>query len=131
MKTLIEQLRSNIEKEKDRTALIYKDRMLTREGLYLLSSRIAARVIELGGKKESIVPILLPRGPEYIASELGILMAGAAFAPLSVEYPAERVDYIKKDSGCPFLIDSEFIEKALKCEPVKEPVKTCGRTQRW
>lgn len=124
MKTLIEQLRSNIEKEKDRTALIYKDRMLTREGLYLLSSRIAARVIELGGKKESIVPILLPRGPEYIASELGILMAGAAFAPLSVEYPAERVDYIKKDSGCPFLIDSEFIEKALKCEPVKEPVKT-------
>ena len=53
---------------------------------------------------------ILERGFEYIASIIGILRAGAAYSPLSTEYPKDRVAFIIKDSGADFAVDAEFLE---------------------
>ena len=53
---------------------------------------------------------MLDRSNEYIASIIGVLKSGAAYSPLSMSYPRDRIEYIKKDSGADFVIDAEFLE---------------------
>ena len=62
---------------------------------------------------------------EFLAAELGILKSGAAFAALSPEYPKERVAYILKDCGAPFLLDDNFLEEASG-EPLAEAEEVSG-----
>ena len=80
----------------DKTAIVCDDKKLSYHQLDILSSKIAARLIKKGAGKEKIYPIVLKRCIEYIASIIGILKAGAAYAPLSPDYPQDRIDYIMK-----------------------------------
>lgn len=121
MKTFIAQFQEIVKEKPGQTALVYKDRQVTYEELDALSGRIAACLLDRGVQKEKIYPIVLPRGIEYIAAEIGILKAGAAFSPLSVEYPKDRIDYIKKDCRCDFIIDDAFIKETRKYAPLGTP----------
>lgn len=94
----------------DKTALVCQGKSMTYAELECLSAKIASRLLRKGAKKEKIYPIILERGFLYIASILGILRAGAAYSPLSTEYPKDRVAYIIKDSGADFAVDEEFLE---------------------
>ncbi len=118
MKTFVQQFQDIVKSNGERTALVYQNERVTYRQLDELSGRIAARLLERGAEKEKIYPIVLERGIDYIASEIGILKAGAAFSPLSVEYPKDRVDYIQKDCACDFLIDAAFMKEARQCQPL-------------
>jgi amino acid adenylation domain-containing protein len=56
-----------------------------------------------------LVGIKLERGKYMIISLLSILKLGAAYVPLDMDYPAERIDYIVKDSVCKVVISKEEI----------------------
>jgi len=58
------------------------------------SADIAARLQANGVGKGDIVPIALERGPDVVIAMLGILRAGAAYTPLDLEYPPERLAHI-------------------------------------
>ncbi|TPG14636.1 amino acid adenylation domain-containing protein [Sphingomonas koreensis] len=55
------------------------------------SSRIANFLRARGVGTESLVPILLARGPGMIEAMLGVLKAGAAYIPIDPDYPPERI----------------------------------------
>ena len=97
-------------KTPDKIALVCGDDRLTYRQLDQLSSKIAARLIRNGAKKEKIYPIVLDRSCMYIAAIIGVLKSGAAYSPLSVGYPKDRVEYIKKDSGADLIIDKDFLD---------------------
>jgi non-ribosomal peptide synthetase component F len=44
---------------------------------------------------------------------LGILKSGAAYLPIDLRYPAERVAFILEDAGVPFLISQRSLEATL------------------
>ena len=44
---------------------------------------------------------------------LGILKAGAAYLPIDLRYPAERVAFILEDAGVPLLISQRSLEATL------------------
>ncbi|MBC8951227.1 MULTISPECIES: non-ribosomal peptide synthetase [Xenorhabdus] len=44
------------------------------------------------------IAVMLPRGPEMMAAIYGVLKAGAAYVPVDPSYPANRRDYIIRDS---------------------------------
>ena len=69
------------------------------------AEKIAAALKGKGTKRGTFIPILLPRGIDYIAAEIGALRACCGYAPILPEYPPDRVDYIKKDCRAPFIID--------------------------
>ena len=104
----------------DKTAIVCGDKKLSYHQLDILSSKIAARLIKKGAGKEKIYPIVLKRCIEYIASIIGILKAGAAYAPLSPDYPQDRIDYIMKDCGADFLIDKKFLKGIETEQPVEK-----------
>lgn len=80
MKTFVQQFQDIVKSNGERTALVYQNERVTYRQLDELSGRIAARLLERGAEKEKIYPIVLERGIDYIASEIGILKAGAAFS---------------------------------------------------
>ena len=94
----------------EKTALVCNEEKMTYAQLEQLSTKIASRLLRSGARKEKIYPIVLERSMEYIASIIGILRAGAAYSPLSTEYPKDRVAFIIKDSGADFAIDDSFLE---------------------
>ncbi|MFC8361396.1 amino acid adenylation domain-containing protein [Streptomyces griseorubiginosus] len=55
---------------------------------------------------ESRVAVVLDRGPELIASLLGVWKAGAAYVPVDPSTPAERVAAIVETSGARVVLDA-------------------------
>ena len=110
MKNFIEQFLENVNLHPDKTALVFDGESMSYRELETLSARIASRLIRLGACKEKIYPIVLERGFSYIAAVIGILRSGAAYSPLSAEYPKERVDFIVSDSGADLIIDDAFLD---------------------
>ena len=110
MQNFVEHFMQTVSEHPNKTALVWQEQMMTYAELEELSSKIASRLLRRGAKKEKIYPIVLERGFFYIASMLGILRAGAAYSPLSTEYPKDRVAYIISDSSADFAVDAAFLE---------------------
>ncbi|MBR3537785.1 MAG: non-ribosomal peptide synthetase, partial [Eubacterium sp.] len=109
MRSFIDCFLENVRTRPDKTALVFEEKRMSYQELEILSAKIASRLIRRGAGKEKIYPILLERGFSYIASIIGVLRAGAGYAPLSTEYPKNRVDYIVADCGADFVIDDAFL----------------------
>ncbi|MBO1334079.1 non-ribosomal peptide synthetase [Streptomyces sp. VRA16 Mangrove soil] len=65
---------------------------------------IAGRLARNGVGVESVVGVLLDRGPELLAAMLGAWRAGGGYVPLDPEYPAERWLSLLADSGAEALV---------------------------
>ncbi len=84
-------------------------RKTTYEELNLLRMRIAGKLKTYNFVLGTPIIVLLDRNVEYIGSYLGILSAGLAYVPLSMEYPQDRINYIKDNCGSPLIINDEFL----------------------
>ncbi|RPB02033.1 hypothetical protein L873DRAFT_1788049 [Choiromyces venosus 120613-1] len=71
----------------------------TYEQLDILSTRFALRLLEHlpHGKTGHAIPVLLPQSPELYIALIGILRAGAAFVPLNLDAPVERIRFVVGD----------------------------------
>ncbi|WP_439940748.1 amino acid adenylation domain-containing protein [Streptomyces sp. BBFR115] len=65
---------------------------------------IAGRLAREGVAVESVVGVLLDRGPDLLAAMLGAWRAGGGYVPLDPEYPAERWAALLADSGAQALV---------------------------
>ena len=83
--------------------------------------RVAGKLRAEGLQKGDAVLIAASRSIGYITAILGVLMAGGVYVPLSDRYPAERIAYIRADSGAKFTIDDAFVAAAMQTEPVAVP----------
>ena len=121
MDLFLKQWKENVKRYGSKPAIIDQDgkRETTYRELDELSGRICTALREKGVKKGDIIPVCLERRMEFVAAELGILKSGCAFAALSPEYPKERIAYIQKDCGAPFLFEDDFLTEALG-EPFSE-----------
>ncbi|MGI8569174.1 MAG: AMP-binding protein [Methylocella sp.] len=66
-----------------------------------------------GISPESPVGIALERSAEMVVALLAILKAGAAYLPLDLEYPAERLRFMLKDSSTKLLLTTSTIAEHL------------------
>ncbi len=81
---------------------------LTNRGLNEQSNRLACLLIEKDVQVDSVVGIMMRRSIGLIIGIIGILKSGAAYLPIDFNSPAERIDYMLKDSGAKFLVDEKF-----------------------
>ncbi|WP_395698033.1 amino acid adenylation domain-containing protein [Methylocella sp.] len=84
----------------DRPAVLYgTDGVLTFAELDRLSDACARRLAAAGARPGAFIGLALPRSPEAIVGMLGILKAGAAFAPLDPAQPAEHLAFIAAETA--------------------------------
>jgi len=94
----------------DRTALVFEGKEITYQALNELANQLGAYLKKnYNIQREEPVPIKLARSEWIVISLLAILKAGGAYLPLDPDHPQERIDYIRKDSGCRVLIDEALL----------------------
>ncbi|ACZ86404.1 non-ribosomal peptide synthase/polyketide synthase [Streptosporangium roseum] len=81
------------------TAVVHEDESLTYEELDARAEALARRLRARGAGPERIVAVVVPRSAELMVALLGVLKSGAAYLPVDVDYPADRVAYMLTDSG--------------------------------
>ncbi len=88
----------------DREAIVHGSHVLSWADLDARSDKFAACLRQRGVQSESCIALLLERSPRFVAAALAVLKAGAAYLPLDVGTPDERLDYILADSGAQLLL---------------------------
>lgn len=108
----IQLFKKDIESNYTKIAIIDKNcqRSTSYEQLDKLSDKVADKLHSFGYSKNSFIIVKLDRSMEYVAAYLGILKAGLAVVPAAINYPDDRVAYMKKDCNAKHIIDEEFFE---------------------
>ncbi|NJP79518.1 amino acid adenylation domain-containing protein, partial [Streptomyces sp. AA8] len=89
--TLVTRFAGQAAETPDATAVVYEDRELTYRQLDELSDGLAGELAAAGAGPDRIVAVAVPRSAELMVSLLGVLKSGAAYLPLDLDHPAERL----------------------------------------
>ncbi|MEU4770264.1 amino acid adenylation domain-containing protein, partial [Actinosynnema sp. NPDC023794] len=112
---------------------------LTYRDLDERSNRLAHHLIAAGAGPESLVALRFPRSIDLVVAVLGVLKSGAAYLPLDVSYPADRIAYMISDAepavtldGLPDLsgMPTHAPEVPLRPENTAYVIYTSGSTGR-
>ncbi len=85
-------------------AVVFEGRTLSYAELDALSNQVAHGLMARGVEAESRVGVFMERSADVVVAVLGILKAGASYAPLDPAYPAERLRYMIEDAGMALVI---------------------------
>lgn len=102
------------------TAVTYEAESLSYAELNARANQLANYLQRLGVKREQRVGLYLERSARMIVSLLGILKAGAAYVPLDLAYPQERISLILNDAQIEFLLTEQKHLEALPEHTVRE-----------
>ncbi|MCD5997228.1 amino acid adenylation domain-containing protein [Pseudomonas sp. CDFA 602] len=100
-----------------RVALICAGQTLTRGQLEHQANRLAHALIARGVGAEARVGVALQRSNRLLVTLLAVAKAGAAFVPLALDYPRERLGYVLEDSGMSLLITEQMALERLPETP--------------
>lgn len=111
-----------VEKNKDKIALIAEDGEFTYDELNKKANKIANALIKRGTNIEDKVMLMVRRDSSLIASILGIIKAGCVYIPIDPEYPTDRIAHVMEDSESKFIItDKDLPNKISPDELLTEP----------
>ncbi len=100
-------LRARAAASPDAVALVAGDATLTFAELDARANRLARLLLAHGAGPGRRVALLLPRTADTIVALFAVLKAGAAYVPVDVEYPAERIRFMLDDSGAVLVLTTE------------------------
>ena len=119
-KTWLDLFFESLERTPDKAAVTDVQGSFTYAELDRASDQIAAYLVSEGIEENSFLAIRMGRVKEYFATVLGIHKAGAAYVPIDLEYPEERVQYMLSDSAAGLLLTDEKVAKILAMDPPAE-----------
>src|ERR1700728_891764 len=82
----------------DAVAVICGDASVTYQQLDAEADRLARRLTARGARPESLVAVAMERSAELVATLLAVAKAGAAYVPVDLGYPAERIAFMLADA---------------------------------
>jgi len=87
-------------------ALLWNGAAMDYRRFTALAGGVARRLVAAGVKPGQTVAVCAPRSPDLLVAIHGILMAGAAYAPLGADQPAARLAGMLEDLGHPPVLAS-------------------------
>ncbi|WP_437089366.1 amino acid adenylation domain-containing protein [Streptomyces sp. enrichment culture] len=94
--TLAAAFAAQVARTPEATAVVFEDTRLTYAELDARAEALAAR---LGARPGEFVAVAVPRSAELVVALLGVLKSGAAYLPVDLDYPPDRVAHMLRDSG--------------------------------
>ncbi|WP_116209721.1 non-ribosomal peptide synthetase [Streptomyces olivoreticuli] len=94
-------------------AVVCGEESLTYAELDAAANRLARLLTEHGVGPDRLVALALPRTPELMIAILAVLKAGAAYLPLDVDYPAERLTFMVDDARPALLLTVDELADKL------------------
>ena len=93
-------------------AVIHDGLVVSYGALAARAAAIASALRAVGVVKGDRVALLLPRGPDFIASFLAVMTCGASFLPLDAVVPAERLAAMVDDAQPRVVLTSASLESS-------------------
>ncbi|WP_410571114.1 amino acid adenylation domain-containing protein [Amycolatopsis sp. cmx-4-61] len=97
----------------DAVALVFEDLELTYAEVNTRANRLAHLLLDRGAGPERVVALAVPRSVDMIIAELAVLKAGAAYLPIDVDYPGDRIAYMVEDAAPVCVVTTADIEAKL------------------
>ncbi|MFE6779728.1 amino acid adenylation domain-containing protein [Streptomyces sp. NPDC057702] len=97
--TLPELLGAQAARTPERPALVAGDERLSYAELDAAATRLAHLLAARGAGPERTVAVALPRSSDLVITLLAVLRTGAAYLPLDLDHPAERLAYLLADAA--------------------------------
>ena len=116
-KTVIELFEKQVEKSPQNVALEFEEQTITYKELNDRSNRLAYYLKEkYKVQEDELVGIKLEKSEKMLIAILGILKSGAAYLPIDLNNPEERVEFIEKDSNCRVVLDEQEVARFKEFE---------------
>ncbi|MEH7804240.1 MULTISPECIES: non-ribosomal peptide synthetase [Bacillus] len=113
-RTIQELFEEQVQRDPHCIALSYLEEHMTYQELDEKATQLAAYLQSKGVGPGSLVPMLFDRSFDMIVSVLGIVKSGAAYVPMSPEYPDARIRLIVRDTQSDVIItQSHLIERLV------------------
>ncbi|MCA1681998.1 MAG: amino acid adenylation domain-containing protein, partial [Actinobacteria bacterium] len=106
--TLPELLEAQVARTPDTTAVLFEGSGLSYGELNAQANRLAHKLIAAGVGPERCVAVVLPRSVELVIALWAVLKAGAAYLPIDLGYPAERVAFVLDDAAPVVVLDDPY-----------------------
>ncbi|MFC8792457.1 amino acid adenylation domain-containing protein [Streptomyces cinereoruber] len=111
--TVADMLAAQVARTPDDTALVFGERSLTYAELDARVNRIARLLLARGAGPEKVVALALPRSLDMVAALFAVLRTGAAYLPLDLDHPADRLRLMIEDTGPLCLVSTASVATAL------------------
>ncbi|MFJ2739910.1 amino acid adenylation domain-containing protein [Streptomyces sp. NPDC087440] len=97
----------------DAVAVVSGEQRLTFRELGLASGQLAAKLHLLGVRTDDCVGVFTEPSLDLMVGAWGVLFAGAAYLPLSPEYPEDRLRYMIENSRTTVVVTQEHLRERL------------------
>jgi amino acid adenylation domain-containing protein len=87
------------------TAVVCENQEVSYGDLNARANRLARYLIARGVGPEDRVAVALPRSADLVAALLAVWKAGAAYLPIPLGHPAERIEYVIADAAPAVILD--------------------------
>ena len=94
----------------DAVALVFDDVSLTYGELDARTNRLARHLRTLGIDREQVVGVCMQRSVEMVVALHAVVKAGAAYAPLDPELPAQRLSMMMNEVGARLVLTQRALE---------------------
>ncbi|MCI8212141.1 non-ribosomal peptide synthetase, partial [Pseudomonas sp. S25] len=96
-------------------AVVCGDEVLTREQLEQRANQLAHALQLSGVGPQSVIGVGLERSVQTIIALYAALKVGAAYVPMDIDYPRDRLEWIIEDSGMQVLLSHSSLSDRLPC----------------
>ncbi len=111
-KTIVRLFEDQVLRTPHNIAVVFNETKLTYQELNEKSNQLANYLRDSYAiKPDDLIGIKLDRSEKLVITILSVLKSGAAFVPIDVNYPEERVNYLQKDSNCKLVITNTTLEQ--------------------
>ncbi|WNG57630.1 AMP-binding protein [Archangium gephyra] len=119
-KALHELFEQQVERTPHAIAVECEGKSLTYGELDRRANQLAHHLRGMGVGAEVRVGLSVERSVEMVVGMLGILKAGGVYVPLEASYPAERLEWMKREAGVAVVVAQEKVAEELPVgvEPV-------------
>ncbi|WP_033287826.1 non-ribosomal peptide synthase/polyketide synthase [Amycolatopsis jejuensis] len=105
-RTLPQAIASQVARMPDATAVVFGNERLSYADLDARAAVLARRLQDRGAGPGTVVGVAIPRSVDLMVALLGVLKSGAVYLPLDLDYPAERLEYMRTSSGATLVVST-------------------------
>ncbi|WP_137873845.1 non-ribosomal peptide synthetase [Rhodococcus sp. Q] len=117
--TIAEMLAVKAAEIPDEIALVFGDERVTYGDLAARVDGLARHLIQRGAGPETVVALGLPRTVDMVVALFAVLRVGAAYLPLELDQPDERLKVILDDAQPVLAVTTSVVEARLDLDPLR------------
>ena len=110
---LPELLQAQVDRTPDAVAVTDAGMSLSYAELNARANRLARLLIDRGAGPEQFVALALPRSVDMVIGLLAVLKTGAAYLPIEVDHPAERIGFMLDDARPALVVTTNEVATRL------------------